>query len=187
MPRTTSPGALDPADEPIGHRFDGGPDGVLKLTAIREVFEESGVWLFVGGGRPSCRKDSKAWRDNVHDSAEATAAMMEQYGCRPAFSKLHKWCTFQTPDAEAAKLKKGGFDTSFYLAACSDDDLDHLDADQSETTMMCWLSPHEVRPPPWRSTQAQAKTTGPITSFLSSLTAITSRWTRAGADSGWRL
>ena len=137
-------GALDPDDESIADGFDGEPDRVLKFAAVREVFEESGVWLFEGGGRPSSREEAKAWRGKVHESAGAAAAMMEHFGCRPAFSKLHRWCSFQTPDVEAVKLKKGGFDTAFYVAACTDDDLDHLDADQAETTMMCWLSPHEV-------------------------------------------
>ena len=133
-------GALDPDDESIADGFDGEPDRVLKFAAVREVFEESGVWLFEGGGRPSSREEAKAWRGKVHESAGAAAAMMEHFGCRPAFSKLHRWCSFQTPDVEAVKLKKGGFDTAFYVAACTDDDLDHLDADQAETTMMCWLS-----------------------------------------------
>jgi hypothetical protein len=58
------------------------------------------------------------WREKLRAGTTSWGEMAATLGCAQGITKLHEWCTFITPDPEAARLKKGGFFTQFYTAIC---------------------------------------------------------------------
>lgn len=90
-----------------------------------------------GGWRDQLRSGHSTW-------SEMAAAAVEAKQVATSVGTLFDWCSFITPDPEAARLKKGGFFTKFYGAVCDAASVPSASADDAETVMLCWLSPQEA-------------------------------------------
>ncbi|KAM0786819.1 hypothetical protein ACM66B_002250 [Microbotryomycetes sp. NB124-2] len=149
-----SPGSLTP---------DEAQAQALRLCAVRETFEESGVLLLEGSGKGRERwaaikeEDKRRWRDKVHGSGSAFVDLFSQLSkddssaTRPGVSALQPRGRWVTPKALQRR-----FDTMFYITVLppSTSPLDtdsenpvHVDhvatADNGETISADWLTPAE--------------------------------------------
>lgn len=102
----------------------------LRICAIREAFEESGVLLArpvdqysrVIGCKPGTVKpfvkllndsDSALWRQRVHTDSSNFIAMCRHFECVPDIHSLAEWANWLTP-----LNYKIRFDTMFYICSC---------------------------------------------------------------------
>eukprot|EP01062_Namystynia_karyoxenos_P056252 TRINITY_DN47220_c0_g1_i1.p2 TRINITY_DN47220_c0_g1~~TRINITY_DN47220_c0_g1_i1.p2 ORF type:complete len:358 (+),score=114.98 TRINITY_DN47220_c0_g1_i1:83-1075(+) len=139
-------GAVDSADAAVAAELlagGGGPDAAIRLAAVRETFEESGVLLAQPSPQLS-EAESAEWRRRVGRKAAELKAFCQKFHCTPCTERLHYWCSFVTPDFEAARVKKGGFDARFYLCVAASGELRHHASDKAETTELLWLTPEEA-------------------------------------------
>eukprot|EP01052_Picozoa_sp_SAG31_P050233 SAG31_NODE_11372_length_1037_cov_1.729211_1_plen_208_part_01 len=130
-------GAVDAADAAVTNTVAGRSDvaSVTSFAACREAFEESGIVIANGPVRKLSGSTSAEWRSRVQRSPEAFADFYEWAQLQPDFSRLTRLCSFITPDAEHARLSKGGFHTQFYLHCVADTSaLVHATSDLSETS-----------------------------------------------------
>eukprot|EP01064_Diplonema_japonicum_P032299 TRINITY_DN6023_c0_g1_i1.p1 TRINITY_DN6023_c0_g1~~TRINITY_DN6023_c0_g1_i1.p1 ORF type:complete len:326 (+),score=60.87 TRINITY_DN6023_c0_g1_i1:44-979(+) len=130
-------GAMDPEDIELAKEYFT-EEMKGKVCAAREAFEEAGATLFnkkitVG----------EEWRKRVHGDGAEYKKLLQEYNVRPGVEKLHYWCQFTTPDVEAARVKKGGFETEFYVTVIDGTETAHLSCDRKETTELTWFSPEE--------------------------------------------
>ncbi|KAK4057481.1 hypothetical protein OIO90_001550 [Microbotryomycetes sp. JL221] len=133
----------------------------MKLCAVRETFEESGILLLEGNGKGKERwnaikeEDRKRWRDKVHGSGSAFVELFSMLTgedsavTRPGVSTLQPRGNWVTP----ASLKRR-FDTMFYITILPPSStplevgqkthVDHVaTADNGETVLADWLTPLE--------------------------------------------
>jgi len=110
----------------------------FALAAIRETFEEAGVWLAHGSGaeqadiaallRLRAREDlSSVWLFRV----------VEEQGWRLNLRALHRWSHWITPQGMPIR-----FDTRFYLARMPEDQA--CRPDMKETVAGVWVTPEEA-------------------------------------------
>ena len=141
-------GAVDAGDSAVAHKLLGlaTPEATLKVAGAREVFEEVGMAIVTPSATGLSASELSSWRAAVHDGgSDCFRAFCGSLGSRPATEHLHFFSSFITPDMEAARLKKGGFDARFYLyARAGPDELAHLSSDQTETVSLVWLAPDEA-------------------------------------------
>lgn len=104
----------------------------LRLTAIRETFEEAGVLL----AEPAF-EDSDGWRRRVHADASQFPILCRQAGLQPALERLGYWQRWITPRQE-----KRRYDAVFYLVVL--DRLPAAEHDRTETVASQWFSPGEA-------------------------------------------
>lgn len=147
MPETTvfPGGAVDANDVRSSRALLGTeePEAVIRCAAIREVFEESGVMLFKP--TPTCGVTELAsWRSHVHNDSSHFSHLCTSLGVAPDVGSLHYWCSFITPDVEHARMKKGGFDTRFFVCCASAESVRGAAADEEETVHLAWLTPGEA-------------------------------------------
>lgn len=131
-------GRVDPGDRLGGHpAIRGGASAAAALAidpetafaylvaAVRETFEESGVWL--GEGMPRERRIDLG-RDGMplRDLLAATGASMD-------LDRLTPWARWITPRIEPRR-----FDTRFLIAIADDDGAIH---DSGETVASAWIRP----------------------------------------------
>jgi len=93
----------------------------LRVTAIRETFEESGILLCKKINRHQIDTRSLAshleiksidkWRELVRKSASNFIELCNQNNCYPDVDALHVWSNWLTPP-----ILKTKFDTKFFLA-----------------------------------------------------------------------
>lgn len=132
----SSPAALAALDEPAAalHQRLGEPGNNealaagLFVAAMRELFEEAGVLLAHGSGRPAS-VESADWQ-----------AWLAQPSTRLAATALVPWSRWITP--QMAALSKKRFDTRFFLALAPADQVARHD--NFETTASVWLTPVEA-------------------------------------------
>jgi len=135
----TVPG-LDHADHPFA------------VAAIRECFEESGLWLGTGTPGPGLRDRLLTTRTGI----------VPDDGLRPDLARLRRWAWWVTPEAE-----KRRYDTHFFVARVSPDHAAKATHDTRETVDSKWLSPGAaldaasagdlfMAPPTWRTLQELA-------------------------------
>ena len=147
-------GAVDNGDVAAAEALAGAADpaAVINVAACREAFEEAGVLIATNGagntaGPPLSAEACALWRRRVHDRDGGAAEFVKlcsEHGLRlpRGDGSLTPLCSFITPDAEHARLPKGGFDARFVLHCCDNPAaLVHASADQSETVQLEWLSP----------------------------------------------
>ncbi|XP_022821276.1 nucleoside diphosphate-linked moiety X motif 19-like, partial [Spodoptera litura] len=119
----------------------------LRITAIRETFEELGL-LICSRGRKECRDgnlwantiegvDLKHWQNRVSKNPEDLITLCEEYQCYPDIWSLYYWSNWLSP----ITLPKR-FDTAFFIAAIKDKP-DYLRS-SSEVVKVEWLPPGEV-------------------------------------------
>ncbi|XP_033330288.2 acyl-coenzyme A diphosphatase NUDT19 isoform X1 [Megalopta genalis] len=95
----------------------------LRISAIRETFEECGILL--------CRKSNdsgtysdwaqnveipedevQAWQKRVHNDATEFYSLCQNFGCYPDLWSLYEWSNWLTPTC----YRSSRFDTVFYMA-----------------------------------------------------------------------
>lgn len=163
-------GRLDAEDHdlPYTGSVPGLPEAAhpFAVAAIRECFEESGIWL--GQGEPP-----PGLRDRLLDTR---AGIVPQDGVTPDLSRLRNWSWWATPTAE-----KRRYDTRFFITRLSRAESAHARHDTRETVDSIWRTPDValtaarqgdlfIAPPTWRTLQELAA--------LSSLDAI---WSHAAS------
>jgi len=120
---------------------DAGP----RYTAVREVLEEVRVPLILdsAGKRVQLdQQDLNQWGSEVHKDAKQFSARCAAHRWAPDLSSLFPVVRFITPELEAQRMKKGGFDTHFFLAMLPS--VPETAADGVEVHDLLWLSPAEA-------------------------------------------
>ena len=89
----------------------------LRLCALRETFEESGILLckYKTGLKQVNSSSLNEWRDRVHSDASQFLPMCEKFDVIPDVWSLYEWTNWLTP----TQMGGGGnrrFDTMFYVA-----------------------------------------------------------------------
>jgi 8-oxo-dGTP pyrophosphatase MutT (NUDIX family) len=111
----------------------------LRICAIREAFEESGI-LLVGGGpgaADAIESRAAAGREDVAAGRVGFREFVEELGLRLDLSAMTPFAHWITP----ARMKKR-FDTHFYLMAAPSDQLAACDG--CETVDAEWVPPAEA-------------------------------------------
>ena len=124
-------GRVDSSDgtlQTVGH-VDGLEDPAFAVAAIRECFEEAGVWL--GEGRPS--------DDLRHRLNHRSATLQEEPELVADLARLELWSRWVTPIAEPKR-----YDTRFFVTQLREDERFEAQADQVETVASRWFSPQEA-------------------------------------------
>ncbi|XP_025412336.1 nucleoside diphosphate-linked moiety X motif 19-like isoform X2 [Sipha flava] len=119
----------------------------LRVTAIRETFEESGILLCK---RINCNMAETCasanhleidsidrWRKLVQKKASNFIELCNQNHCYPDVGALHLWSNWLTPP-----LLKTKFDTKFFLAYIESPV--NASPDGIETSQMAWSTPDEI-------------------------------------------
>lgn len=94
----------------------------LRITAIRETFEELGIVFCTDpNGKTSpfssyyhtkdC--DIPVWQEKIHDHQDSLLAFCEQHKLVPDIINIHEWSCWMTPTFFRPKR----FDTAFFLVA----------------------------------------------------------------------
>jgi len=150
-------GRLDEEDHtlPRRGRVPGLSDdaAAFAVAAIRECFEESGIWL--GTGTPSAEL-----RDRLLDTR---AGIVPEDGLVADLDRLRYWAWWATPVAE-----KRRYDTRFFITRLSRQASTHATHDTRETVASRWLTPTAaldaaragdlfIAPPTWRTLQELAE------------------------------
>ncbi|KAI1287506.1 Nucleoside diphosphate-linked moiety X motif 19 [Halotydeus destructor] len=113
------------------------PDIALRLSALRETFEETGILISTGQCQ-SDKVDLKLWQKRVHDDASNFHEMFVQLGSCPDIWSLTEWWNWLTPAAPGHKR----FDTMFYL--CCLDQIPTVTGDDNEVSLMEWHTAQHV-------------------------------------------
>ncbi len=124
----------------------------FAVAALRECFEECGLWLGVGTGQGPAAAASKAtitptsaptitptWatlRSRLH-AGESLASLATAAGTRLHTSALQPWSHWVTP---AGMPKR--FDTLFFVVQAPPEQVPEVDA--GETTTLAWVHPPEA-------------------------------------------
>ncbi len=112
-------------------------DVAFRLCAIRETFEESGV--FLGGALPE--RDVDEWRHRVHDDPGQLLRMCHHFEVCPDIWSLYEWACWLTPLFRGDPGQRR-FDTIFYAAFLDDGKPEYSGQhDDKEMTAMQWSDP----------------------------------------------
>lgn len=110
------------------------PTIAMRICAIRETFEESGL-LLVKPGHSSAKKSTsinaaikKQWRELIQQDAHSFARLCLEHDLVPDIWSLYEWSNWLTPATVSKR-----FDTIFYI--CTLPEWPHdISADQSEVS-----------------------------------------------------
>lgn len=126
-------GRVDVTDHTAATRgvVDGLPTdaGAFAVAAVRECFEEAGVWL--GDGTPP---DGLRDRLNAREATLADAPMLVA-----DLDRLEQWAWWITPEAEPRR-----YDTRFFVTVVTRDEVAHAAPDSRETVDARWLRPADA-------------------------------------------
>jgi recombination protein RecT len=120
-------GRVDDSDSlfPSSGKIDGLEDPAFAVAAIRECFEEAGVWL--GGGTPD---------------ASLRKILNDRTGCLPNdgslladLDRIRQWSWWITPDTEPKR-----YDTRFFVCCLKTDECVEASQDEKETVEFCWIA-----------------------------------------------
>jgi 8-oxo-dGTP pyrophosphatase MutT (NUDIX family) len=129
-------GCVDPDDRlvPVRGAVSGlDPDHqAAAVAAIRECFEEAGVWLGLGQPPPSLRRALNEGRTRLHQAAGLVADL----------DRLRLWAHWITPVTEPRR-----YDTRFFLAAV--DEAQVAEHDQREAVSSEWMTPARALERAW--------------------------------------
>ncbi|XP_023231310.1 nucleoside diphosphate-linked moiety X motif 19-like isoform X1 [Centruroides sculpturatus] len=120
-------------------------DLTMRIAAIRETFEETGILLLTSSGdenkEPSVYTakdlDLKMWRDKVHNNASFFIDLCLENKVCPNIWCLQEWWNWLTPNVGHRR-----YDTIFYVCCLSK--IPAAWADQSEVTEIKWCTPEEI-------------------------------------------
>ncbi|CAL8069632.1 unnamed protein product [Orchesella dallaii] len=127
----------------------------LRITAIRETFEEAGILIckprtidpvremegipYYEFQQLEDKKEKQAWQKRVRKNAEDFLELCKQLDCVPDIEALHDWNNWLTP----ANFKpKSRFDTMFYMIVLPK--LVHVLVDGNEAVKAQWASPPSI-------------------------------------------
>lgn len=145
-------GRVDPGDHLVGHpALRGGPEALdmdpeegtaVLVAAVRETFEEAGIWL--GDGTLP-----EALRGPLARNELALPDVLATHDATLHLDRLHPWSWWITPEAEPRR-----YDTRFLLAVVEGAQGRH---DEHETVDSGWFTPAEIllegrfpmAPPTW--------------------------------------
>jgi 8-oxo-dGTP pyrophosphatase MutT (NUDIX family) len=126
-------GRVDPADhtaQTAGAAHGINPaDNAFAVAAIRETFEEAGVWLGSGEATEDLRK---ALNDRSKTLADAP-------GLRADLDRLAFWSWWITPEVEPKR-----YDTRFFVALLDHAETQNAQCDETETVEHCWIRPSDA-------------------------------------------
>ena len=128
-------GRVDPEDARIPARGDisGLPatDRAIAAAAVRECFEECGIWL--GEGQPTDGLRAALNQRGTTARIDAATGLVADLG------RLAFWARWITPLVEPRR-----YDTWFMIAALSPEEADRAAHDEGETTASLWIRPAEA-------------------------------------------
>lgn len=123
-------GRVDPDDastptrgQALGLSLD---DRSFGVAAIRETFEEAGVWLGDGPANPSLREALNTRKATLASAPHLTADL----------ARLALWSWWITPENEPKR-----YDTRFFIALLHPDEAKAAECDQHETVEHRWVKP----------------------------------------------
>jgi 8-oxo-dGTP pyrophosphatase MutT (NUDIX family) len=126
-------GRVDPADhtaQTAGAAHGIHPaDKAFAVAAIRETFEEAGVWLGSGDATEELRT---ALNDRSKTLADAP-------GLRADLDRLAFWSWWITPEVEPKR-----YDTRFFVALLDHAETKNAQCDETETVEHCWIRPSDA-------------------------------------------
>lgn len=133
-------GRVDPVDGEVPvERMHGSASALARLglpadeglawlaAAVRETFEESGVWLGEGNPGPEPRAALNA-------GATTLADVLHGHPPGASVERLRPWSRWVTPDNEPRR-----YDTRFFVAVIRDDDRMAARHDEGETVDSAWI------------------------------------------------
>ena len=129
-----------------GEEEDGGGgllplDAAFRLCAIRETFEESGI--FVGTNREAASSEElRGWRDRVHKDPSALLELCRHFEVSPDIWSLSEWSCWLTPLFRGDPGNRR-FDTIFYSVYLEERPRGGSE-DDKEMTAMRWGDPDEI-------------------------------------------
>ena len=126
------------------YTFPGGvyeeSDKNLKITAIREIFEEAGAVLYPYNHQKNDKKDEKInvieWREKIRLNPSKFHDFLSLLNLSIQSNNLHHFCTFVTPNFEKRK-----YTTIFFITEINENNSNNLEADGTETSSLKWMDP----------------------------------------------
>jgi 8-oxo-dGTP pyrophosphatase MutT (NUDIX family) len=123
-------GRVDPADHTtqtggVTHGMDPA-DKAFAVAAIRETFEEAGVWL--GSGEAT-----QEFRAALNDRSKT---LKDAPDLRAALDRLAFWSWWITPEVEPKR-----YDTRFFVALLDHAEAQYAQCDETETVAHRWVRP----------------------------------------------
>lgn len=115
----------------------------LKITAIRETFEETGILLCKTGTKSNewasnyIVDNANSWRLRIEKDAFEFINFCENFNCYPDVNNLYLWSNWLTP-----KSKSKRFDTLFFIVLLSETPASLADKHEIDNTV--WLMPSEL-------------------------------------------
>ena len=101
-------------------------DNAFAVAAIRETFEEAGVWMGTGRASAAFRTALNARQATLADAPDLAADL----------SRLAFWSWWVTPENEPKR-----YDTRFFIALLTHQETQHANPDQNETVDHRWVRP----------------------------------------------
>jgi len=129
-------GVTEDVDQEIANRYSPNDSrGKMKVTGIRELFEEAGVLLTKNSDNADLAHPVSApeWQDKVHNDPGKFQSLLTSLNCEPAIDSLEYIVTFTTP-----KMEKRRFDTRFFFSIVDDAS---INIDGGETVEYKWITP----------------------------------------------
>ena len=117
------------SDVPVRGDVDGLEEPAIATAAVRECFEEAGVWLGDGSPSEDLRDALNHRKGSLCDDASLVADL----------ERLTLYSRWVTPTAEPKR-----YDAFFFITELRADELFTPQADQSETVDSAWFSPQDV-------------------------------------------
>ncbi|XP_013880493.1 acyl-coenzyme A diphosphatase NUDT19 [Austrofundulus limnaeus] len=122
----------------------------LRICALRETFEESGVLLVVSkreekrfkgleDGCDVCSGELTKWRDLVNQNPSNFIRMCRELEILPNIWALHEWSNWLTPEARYGTKR---FDTAFFM--CCVQETPRTLQDEKEIVRFQWSTPSEI-------------------------------------------
>ena len=118
-----------------------GDDAALRIAAVREAFEESGLLLARRHGRlldaDALSELWRRWHERTAASAEAFVDMVHAESLELALDLLHPFAHWVTPEVSPKR-----FDTYFYIAAAPPGQV--ASHDGREAVDSFWVNPRDA-------------------------------------------
>ena len=103
-------------------------DQAFAIAAIRETYEEAGIWL--GQGVPG---------NGLRDALNQRTTSLPDSGLVADLSRLALWSWWITPEVEPKR-----YDTRFFVALLTNDEATDVHCDEVETVEHRWVRPSEA-------------------------------------------
>jgi 8-oxo-dGTP pyrophosphatase MutT (NUDIX family) len=126
-------GRVDDADAEAASTGQVLGDGVVPpkvaVAAVRETYEESGVWLGSGSPPPGFRDELNSRASTMRDAPELVADL----------GRMGLWSRWITPEMEPKR-----YDTWFFVTQIDAAGSEHARHDETETVSSVWIRPDDA-------------------------------------------